>query len=151
MNDVGCTTPFGPNKTNICRFEELGHRASKKFHGVYSKYLTYHCFDPCHTILPSIAITDRSNNSYRSARIKIPLKVKQMTSRFSYDFLSLIAEVGGYVGLFLGVSVTDINSFVEALVLKIILVCKRKVLKKNVVKVNKVMAKAKDIKRKIGA
>ena len=132
MRDVGCTTPFGPNKTNICRLSrDLGFQAKRIFQRIYSHHASDRCIDPCHTILPSIAITDRRNGSFRSAKIKIPHKVKEMTSTFSYSFLSLIAEVGGYVGLFLGVSVSDINSFMEALVSKIISICKGKCLKKN--------------------
>ena len=39
--------------------------------------------------------------------------VKVTQSKFLYDGLSLMAEIGGYVGLFLGISVVHINEMLH--------------------------------------
>ena len=39
--------------------------------------------------------------------------VEVVSSYYLYSGLSLIAEVGGYVGLFLGVSINQIANFIE--------------------------------------
>ena len=43
--------------------------------------------------------------------------IKVTTSYWSYSGLSLLAEVGGYVGLFLGVSVNQISDIFERILL----------------------------------
>ena len=40
-------------------------------------------------------------------------KIKVSTSRFSYTILSFLAEVGGYIGLLLGVSLLDIPTVID--------------------------------------
>ena len=41
--------------------------------------------------------------------------IKVTTGKYLYSELSLIAEIGGYVGLFLGVSVNQISNFLDFL------------------------------------
>ena len=45
--------------------------------------------------------------------------IKVTQSQFLYDGLSLVAEIGGYVGLFLGVSVVDVNKMIQKTLEKI--------------------------------
>ena len=45
--------------------------------------------------------------------------IKVTKGYYAYSELSLIAEIGGYVGLFLGVSVNQITNLIEYLVLRI--------------------------------
>ena len=45
--------------------------------------------------------------------------IKETKAYRLYSKLSLIAEVGGYVGLFLGVSINQISYLMEFMVLKI--------------------------------
>ena len=40
-------------------------------------------------------------------------KIKVSTSQFSYTILSFLAEVGGYIGLLLGVSLLDIPALID--------------------------------------
>ena len=57
----------------------------------------------------------------KGSRIEITFKenIKVTTSYYLYSGLSLIAEVGGYVGLFLGVSVNQIANLFEWILTKI--------------------------------
>ena len=45
--------------------------------------------------------------------------VEVVSSYYLYSGLSLIAEVGGYVGLFLGVSINQIANFIEWILTRI--------------------------------
>ena len=48
-------------------------------------------------------------------RITFEELIKVTTGKYLYSELSLIAEIGGYVGLFLGVSVNQISNFLDFL------------------------------------
>ena len=53
--------------------------------------------------------------SYANAQLSINFKenIKVNTSYFVYSGLTLIAEIGGYVGLFLGVSINQVTNLIE--------------------------------------
>ena len=53
------------------------------------------------------------NEAYVKFYIKDEIEIKK--SRISYTEVSLLAEVGGYVGLFLGASLMDIASLLNKL------------------------------------
>ena len=61
--------------------------------------------------------TKTSSSSYAGANGQLSINFKEnikvITSYHLYSGLSLIAEVGGYVGLFLGVSINQVTSLVE--------------------------------------
>ena len=58
-------------------------------------------------------ITDGSGYS----RINLPEHIQVYESYYTYDGLSMVAEIGGYVGLFLGISVNQIGLLFEKLFL----------------------------------
>ena len=47
----------------------------------------------------------------------IAIKVKKMV--YDYTILSLLAEIGGYTGLLLGVSVLNLNNMVNKIIIKL--------------------------------
>ena len=51
--------------------------------------------------------------------MEFPKYVRVSSSYYSYNLLELLAEVGGYVGLFLGVSIIQISSLVKILMAKL--------------------------------
>ena len=53
--------------------------------------------------------------SYANGQLSINFKenIKVNTSYFVYSGLTLIAEIGGYVGLFLGVSINQVTNLIE--------------------------------------
>ena len=76
------------------------------------------CPNPCSTIISTFNIRNQVKNSEESdtttlTRIEFPSKVKVIQAYPAYTILSLVAEVGGYVGLFLGVSVLDLKSLIS--------------------------------------
>ena len=64
-----------------------------------------------------------SNEGFGKADTSLELNfenvIKVNKGYYAYSELSLIAEIGGYVGLFLGVSVNQITNLIEFVVLKI--------------------------------
>ena len=55
-------------------------------------------------------------NGYGNLRLYFEKYTQVSTSRWAYDWLELLAEVGGYFGLFLGVSINQILSMAKYLV-----------------------------------
>ena len=80
------------------------------------------CINQCSFF--SITTTKATVNDYDvSDNCRIDLTfgeiIKETKGYLIYSKLSLIAEVGGYVGLFLGVSINQISYLMEFMVLKI--------------------------------
>ena len=53
------------------------------------------------------------NPSLANLEIHFKENIKVTTGYYLYSELSLIAEIGGYVGLFLGVSINQITNLIE--------------------------------------
>ena len=116
MDTIGCTTPLGHNHDHICTTPDEAQNASK----IYVDILVlnnYNCKEPCNTILTHYSIIRKETTLKNLSELKInfPKKVKTVTSYQAYSFLSLIAEIGGYVGLFMDVSFLDIINLVDFL------------------------------------
>ena len=58
---------------------------------------------------------DESEYYLKAGRLELNFQkfIKVTDSFWSYSTLSLLAEVGGYVGLFLGISLNQITKFIE--------------------------------------
>ena len=110
MTAYGCTTPFGPTR-HICPDRQNG--GGKMALELYRKYFIYNnhtCKDSCNTTLIHFDILKREDDGIKGIRINFPKQVKVYIASFTYTFLSLMAEIGGHVGLFLGFSVLDVLS-----------------------------------------
>ena len=57
------------------------------------------------------------NEAYIKLYTKSTAKVKKMV--YDYTILSLLAEIGGYTGLLLGVSVLNLNNMVNKIIIKL--------------------------------
>ena len=85
----------------------------------------HNCSSPCHYITTRIRIHRDSIRGYvngkRSTLLKIKMNehIKVTEEQYLYSGLSLIAEIGGYVGLFLGVSVNQIIDLVDFIITRI--------------------------------
>ena len=113
--EFGCTTPFGPNKTKICINQTVAQEVLKVYHSRWKSFKTK-CKIPCRLLFirPNV-LREGIYNSQSKTKITLNLKedVKITDEYFLYSGLSLIAEIGGYVGLFLGVSVKQISLLME--------------------------------------
>ena len=129
LEKVGCTTPFGIDKNKICVNESDANKALKiydegmnmwRWNG--SDLLTTECLNPCSVLTFSTKDikSEKTSAPHRAlVHINFEEQIKVTTDYHTYTALSLIAEIGGYVGLFLGISVNQVIDLLGFLVVKI--------------------------------
>ena len=110
LKKIGCLTPFGITKDRICQ----NALDSKKAYQLYSKYRddnlaikNLSCLEPCSYMRIKLIKGFESTIEYNKGQIVLAFDetVPETVAHYSYDDLSFVAEIGGYVGLFLGASV----------------------------------------------
>ena len=113
MEKFGCTTPFGSLQDNICKDNTTGKQALDLFHELVNKrHFIEECLYPCDFVKLSV-ISVRGRENEDSFKLDFNEYIKVTEAYHSYTGLELIAEFGGYVGLFLGISVFDINQIIS--------------------------------------
>ena len=127
LKTIGCVTPFGITKDKICRNKQ----DSKKAFQLYLKYRddelairNLPCFEPCSYMEVKLIRGSESEakNGKENFLLAFDEKVHETVAYYSYDDLSFIAEIGGYVGLFLGASVhqtADLFQFIAEVLEKL--------------------------------
>ena len=114
----GCTAPFGPHKDKICDDEKNATKVNDLYKKWYSKSIqvTSGCNKPCsYVTLRTNIIFDREKYHNTIARVQIYFKENITVTKayHIYSGLTLIAEIGGYVGLFLGISMNQIGKLLH--------------------------------------
>ena len=106
MKTYGCVPPFFENKENICTNETITKLVWKYWE---SMKLYTNCTDRCKEM--SVQATRMKNKEKQNSQavFYFQRRVKVVKSYYAYSGLSLIAEIGGYFGLFLGVSINQIT------------------------------------------
>ena len=124
LAELGCTTPFGPNKTKVCSNQTIGRKAFWTYFfimdTIYGKNYEG-CSYPCSYSI----VSTKHEHTYETTSISpgttsgLILNFEQVIqvtkSHYTYSELSLIAEIGGYVGLFLGISVNQMPYLLNVL------------------------------------
>ena len=110
----GCTTPFGITKENICQDEQDAKKAFqlyKEFRNHYWDLKNVSCLEPCSYMnIKIMRASETKGHKYLVDKgqgmvvLTFNEQVHETVAYYSYDDLSFIAEIGGYVGLFLGAS-----------------------------------------------
>ena len=122
LKKLGCTTPFGPNKDKICQDQESGSKALKIYKDMFVDNVN-NCHRPCSFVVTKAIKTRQTwqngNKNYSSLTIYFDEYIKITDAHYLYSGLSLIAEIGGYVGLFLGVSINQVSILMHTLLDKI--------------------------------
>ena len=111
LDEVGCTSPYHTNKSAICTDPVKG----KSAHEIYFSYIYNRSFasrvcpKTCQFQVISFDNYEQKTSFWTKRIFKLNFEefIKVSVSSPSYTFLTLIAEVGGYVGLFLGVSINQ--------------------------------------------
>ena len=116
MEELNCTWPLFENKDHIC----MDVNSSKKALEIGEKYYKKHvqrCKWPCKYLRTMIdgLVKQKLKEELHVSFIFKP-NVKVFKSFYVYNELSLIAEIGGYVGLFLGWSVYQLSDTFERLI-----------------------------------
>ena len=119
MKKFGCVTPFGYNKSNICTNSTLAKQAIDYYTKEF-KSLSDNCLNPCnYFIINAIKLREDKKifgkNHYAYVQLSFNEYIKTTTSYYSYLTLSMVAEIGGYVGLFLGVSLYQTTDILDAI------------------------------------
>lgn len=120
MEQFNCTTPYGRIKENICTNVTLAKRALELYFDL-KKFKNNTCDKSCFSLaLSGLESTDLEIGSSTQSVATFSFKenVKVITAFYLYSDLSLLAEIGGYVGLFLGVSVNQVSGLLEVILLK---------------------------------
>ena len=114
MDSIGCTTPYGLELDNICTEKNKSLEAAQLFYDVLQGLDTNvakECPYPCQILMNRVTTTDynEENKTFNTIGLVFDKYIKVTTSTYGYTELELLAELGGYVGLFLGLSVFDLR------------------------------------------
>ena len=110
MDKIGCTTPFGLELDNICTEQNKSLEALEMFWDILWNQKKARCLYPCNFLKNQITTTKyRDETSADKIMLTFDEYIKVTTSNYGYTELELLAELGGYVGLFLGISVFDLR------------------------------------------
>ena len=126
-DQIGCYTPFNVDKSNICTEVEDARQAMDVFDEIafrnYTKAKEF-CPKACQQYIIGFSNKEWFFNAEFDQVIKatfeFPRFIRTSKTHHSYTALELIAEVGGYVGLFLGVSINQISNIFEILIGKLV-------------------------------
>ena len=113
LSQFNCTTPFMEDKRMICTDPEKAKKALALYKKYQFGYEGQQCLKPCNYLrLKTIQTkereydgSDKAGKGYVQKKKVVRLSfyfeesVKKIQALYLYSFLSLIAEVGGYVGL----------------------------------------------------
>ena len=114
MERIGCTTHLGLELDNICTEQNKSLEAEQLFWEISGNTKKVDdCPYPCHFLMTRLTNmeykekTSQYNNN--SIWLEFDKYIKVTISNYSYTGLELLAELGGYIGLFLGLSVFDLR------------------------------------------
>ena len=94
---------------NICTENQKSEKAMQLYKDMMAKRFTMkECPYPC-TFIKTIFTDKNPRYSSEKSRFRFSKLIKVTKSRYSYGELELLAEFGGYVGLFLGISVFNLK------------------------------------------
>ena len=111
MSSLGCTTPYGNNKSLACKDKNLAEKAVAIFNDISWSEHNECCPQSCKYFMISKS-NERSTKTENNATfitLSFTKFIRVSKSDYSYQGLELIAEVGGYVGLFLGISINQLT------------------------------------------
>ena len=106
----GCRAPYGTgNMESTCTESEKSEKAMQFYENMMAKRFTIkECPYPC-SFIKTIFTDKNPRYSSNKSQFRFSKLVKNTKSRYSYLELELLAEFGGYVGLFLGISVFNLK------------------------------------------
>ena len=111
MKTLGCTTPYGRNKSLACKDKCLAEKAVDIFTEISWSEHNEFCPQSCKYFMISKSNERQSKTENNATYITLSFTkfIRVSKSDYSYQGLELIAEVGGYVGLFLGISINQLT------------------------------------------
>lgn len=120
MDNFGCTTPYGRDLDHICKNST---KAEKAFEFMINEYQASNlsCLYPCRYLSNFIVTYDEEENEWdRQVKFNFKQFGQIYTTKCTYTALDLYAALGGYVGLFLGISLFNIKDGFAYLIQKVV-------------------------------
>ena len=112
LKEIGCTTPFELDRSQVCTNATKGKMAIN----LRNKYsLNHTCLYPCQYLSDFSFTTAEGGNWFLFSEF-----CQVHETRLTYTELDLLAALGGYIGLFLGVSLFHLRDGIVFLIRKII-------------------------------
>lgn len=120
LDQVGCTVPWLPDKSKICVLEEArknvtviyqANRRNQQNICPNSCLFTNMYFGP-----PVTGLANEEESDIGRAIFYFRRDIKTTTEYFLYSPLSMLAEIGGYVGLLLGMSLFKLTEMNDILI-----------------------------------
>ena len=119
MDEIGCTTPFGVNLDHICMDLNKSKQAKDLYDLFHHKtHQIKNCLYPCKFIKTGVR-PSRKRSYHNTTKLNFDKFIKVTKAVYSYTELELLAEFGGYVGLFLGISVYQSSHVVDKILDKL--------------------------------
>ena len=119
MDEISCTTPFVVNLDHICKDLNNSKKARELYHRLHQKtHKIKDCLYPCKFIKIAV-VPYKKRSDKNTTRLKFDKFIKVTKAVYSYTELELLAEFGGYVGLFLGFSVFQVSQVVNKILDKL--------------------------------
>ena len=121
----GCTSPFGSNKEKICNDFDNATKVNDMYKKWYSNQIQAKsgCNKPCSYVTlrtNTVWVRKKKFKTTDKTKVKVVIYFKEnikVTKAYHvYSGLTLIAEIGGYVGLFLGVSINQLTNLFHVIV-----------------------------------
>ena len=118
MDKIGCTTPYGIKNDDICKDQNKRQQAIDLYEKLWSGDFSEKCPYPCRFQKNKLLLQNLDPTSFLSSNNYLIFSFEKYvkTTEFYLDYteLELLAEFGGYVGLFLGISVFDLKDVFNA-------------------------------------
>ena len=115
MKYFGCQSPFGYEiqERQICSDKDKAYNVSiyEKSFADTNDSLKENCPYPCNFMNLDLVVINDLIHSNRYLKISFPQTVKETVFEYSYGGLELLAEFGGFVGIFTGMSVLQLSSW----------------------------------------
>ena len=113
METLNCTWPLLRKKDHICIEQDKVKVAQKIGIDYLSGRKGSNCASSCSFVKVSYSLLRKTKLEPKMIRFMFPESIEVQSAFYVYQELSLIAEVGGYVGLFLGYSVYQITDMFD--------------------------------------
>ena len=129
LESFGCTTPFGLNKSKICTNATIARDVFETYREAMVSDIYKSCLNPC-TFFSILPLTPtRAPYNPDKAYVEFYLDENELfkiyESYYIYSEVNLIAEIGGYVGLFLGISVNQVTNLMDLILAQLERLCQR--------------------------
>ena len=132
-----CSVPFHPmtmsNLTGkaieICKDPKIAKKALENFSDTCAAGPQTTKNKPCTSVdifLGLPFVDDEHQNNEASIRIYTKAEVKVKSIIMYYDFTSLIADLGGYIGMLMGISMVDLTIMFNTALLAVTMTLKNK-------------------------